>query len=70
MCQSFTPDAAACVVRLAELQQAAVFAQFGDECQITEQQPVCSFLILLLIDLREFSCYKDAAFSSYFKQKI
>lgn len=52
----FTPDATECVARLAELQQAAVFAQFGDERQIIEQQPVCFFLILLLLDLKEFSC--------------
>lgn len=55
-----------CVVRLAELQQAAVFAQFGDESQKTEQQPVRSFLILLLLDLKDRQS-SDAFFSSGFK---
>lgn len=40
-------------MRLAELQQAAVFAQFGDESQKAEQQPICPFLILLLLDLKD-----------------
>lgn len=30
-CRSFTPDMTECVMRFAELQQATVFAQFGDE---------------------------------------
>ena len=40
-------------MRLAELQQAAVFAQFGDERQEAEQQPVGSSLLLLLLDLKK-----------------
>lgn len=53
VCRSFTPDTTECVMRLAELQQAAVFAQFGEESQKTEQQPVRSFLVLLLFDLKD-----------------
>lgn len=55
MCWAFTPDMTECVVRLAELQQAAVLAEFGDKSQITEQQPICSLLILLLFNLTEKS---------------
>lgn len=47
-------------MRLAELQQVAVFAQFGDESQITEQQPVCSLLVLLLLDLDDTQVNKNA----------
>lgn len=57
--RAFTPDLTECVLRLAELQQAAVFAQFGDERQKTEQQPVGSLFLLLLFDLKhktELSC--------------
>lgn len=50
--RSFTPDPTECVLRLLELQQATVFAQFGDERQKTEQQPVGSLLLLLLLDLK------------------
>lgn len=40
-------------MRFAELQQAAVFVQFTDERQKTEEQPVGSFFILLLLDLQD-----------------
>lgn len=50
--RSFTPDPTERVLRLLELQQATVFAQFGDERQKTEQQPVGSLLLLLLLDLK------------------
>jgi len=56
----FTPDTTQGVVRLAALQQAAVFAQFGEESQKTEQQPVCSSLVLLLLDLKDRKWVKDA----------
>lgn len=48
-----TPDVVEGVVRLAELQQTAVFVQFTDERQKTEEQPVGSFFILLLLDLQD-----------------
>lgn len=50
-CVFFTPDVTEGVMRFAELQQAAVFVQFTDECQDTEKQPVCSFFLLLLLNL-------------------
>ena len=64
---ALTQDATECVMRLAEPQQAAVLVEFGDESQITEQQPVCSFLILLLFNLADKKSYKDALFPSDFK---
>lgn len=48
-----TPDVTEGVVRPAELQQAAVCVQFTDERQHTEKQPVCSFFLLLLLDLED-----------------
>lgn len=55
-------------MRLVELQHAAVFAQFGDQSQITEQQPVCSLLLLLLLDLKDGHSYKKMlSFTLHFK---
>lgn len=48
-----TPDVAEGVVRFAELQQAAVFVQFTDEREQTEEQPVGSLFVLLLLDLQD-----------------
>lgn len=52
-CVFLTPDVTEGVVRPAELQQAAVFVQFTDERQDAEKQPVCSFFLLLLLDLED-----------------
>lgn len=48
-----TPDFKEHVAGLAQLQQVAVLAKFGDESEITEEQPVGFFLILLLFDLKD-----------------
>lgn len=40
-------------MRLSELQHAAVFAELGDEGEEGEEQPVSSFLLLLLGDLQD-----------------
>lgn len=47
----FTPDAEERVPGFLELQQTTVLDQLGDQGQVTEQQPISSFLLLLLFDL-------------------
>ena len=59
VCCFLTPDKSECVVRLSELQQAAVFAQFGDEGEETVEQPVRPLLVLLLLDLKHTQGFKD-----------
>lgn len=50
---SLTPDVTERLRGFAELQQADVFAQFGEERQVAEQEAVGSSLVLLLLDLTE-----------------
>lgn len=47
----FTPDVAQRIVRLCKLQQAAVFAELGDEGEESEEQLVGPPLLVLLCDL-------------------
>lgn len=46
-----TPGVFEQVCRFRELQKAAIFDEFDDKSKVTEQQSVCSLLILLFLNL-------------------